>query len=392
MPLLRPILLVVVCCFFASPALANNPDNAPSLVPGYSMGAVRSLFDDVEKTGLGHNSISAIDDPEFLSVSDASLSMDDNEIVFIVTYPEGVTRIYPQRVLVWHEVVNDTLPDPNASAMDIYGQQSQQLQQSADTSGRRYTLSYSPLSGAVVAFRSVAGSFPSSFSTTGELINANHILFDRISYTNWSQLLGIAFDGPLTGRRLERIPVVWAKWKGVKTRYMGKAEVLSRSTGMRRPYGRDPYGSYLDPESYYHNTTMINSLAFYDKRLHPKTQILGLEYESMFGALQKNSVKQQKVINFTMGITPMVALYDEELDAVRVFDRRPAGKRHAEPLTFSLFEGNFIDKDSNSIWTAEGLSTYGKYREVQLEPIYSIDCMWMTWAAFHKGCPIYPER
>ena len=386
--LLRPLALCLFFITLDSPLYASdaNPDAKPSLVPGYSMGTVRALFDQMEKTGLGHNSIPAIDTPQFLSVSDASLSMDDNEIVFIVTFPDGTIRIYPQRIMVWHEVVNDTLPDPHASAL-----KSPTEATTSDASGRRYTITYSPLSGAVVAFRSLAGSFPSSFSTTGELLNANSILFDRISYTNWSQLLGIAFDGPLTGRRLERIPVLWATWKGVKTRYMGKAEVLSRATAMKRPYGRDPYGAYHDPTSYYNNTTISNTLAFFDKRLHPKTQILGIEFESMFAALQKNRVKKEHVVNFTMGITPMVALYDEELDAVRVFDRRPDGKRHAEPLTFALFEGNFIDKESNSIWTAEGTGTYGKYREKQLEPIYTIDCMWMTWAAFHRGSPIYPE-
>lgn len=387
MPFIRFMAIFLALWSFSCPAFgAANPDEKSSPVPGFTMGAVRSLFDQVEKTGLGHNSIPSIDNPQFLSVSDASLSMEDEDIVFIVTFPDGTIRIYPQRVMVWHEVVNDTLPDPNESALTPHTPET-----TSDSSGRRYTITYSPLSGAVVAFRSLAGSFPSSFGTTGELLNANSVLYDRISYTSWSQLLGVAFDGPLTGRRLERVPVVWAKWKGVKKRYMGKAQVLSRATSIRRPYGRDPYGAYHDPNSYYNNTTISNTLAFFDKRLHPKTQVLGIEFESMFAALQKNKVKQQKSVNFVMGITPMVALYDEEIDAVRVFDRRPGGKRHVEPLTFELFEGNFIDKESGSMWTAEGLGTYGKYREVQLEPIYTIDCMWMTWAAFHRGCPIYPE-
>lgn len=385
-------LLTLIGCVtsFLSLAAAST-DDKPSSVPGYSMGAIRSFIEQVEKTGLAHNSIPSIDKPQFLSVSDASLSMDDDEIVFIITYPDGTIRIYPQRILVWHEVVNDTLPDPNASAMNYQGQSATlNTSETSDSSGRRFTITYSPLSGAVVAFRSLAGTFPSSFGTTGELINANSILYDKISYTSWSQLLGVAFDGPLAGRRLERIPVLWARWKGVKTRYMGKGEVLSRSTSIRRPYGQDPYGSYIDPASYYHNTTIANSLSFLDKRLHPKTHVLGIELDSLYGVLQRNVVKNEKVVNFTMGITPLVALYDEELDAVRIFDRRTGGKRYEEPLTFAVFEGKFIDKESNTVWTAEGLGTYGKHREVQLDPVYAIDCMWMSWAAFHRDSAIYP--
>ena len=46
-----------------------------------------------------------------MSISDANLSMDNNEYVFVINYKDNLVRIYPQRIMVWHEVVNDVLPD-----------------------------------------------------------------------------------------------------------------------------------------------------------------------------------------------------------------------------------------------------------------------------------------
>ena len=378
------ILLLMGLCLLSGPALAAtaSPEDGPSLVPGYTLGSIRALHDRIEHTGLAFDSIQSVDRPQFLSVSDASLSMENEEIVFIVEFPEGITRIYPQRIMVWHEVVNDVLPAPTAQNAHRYAGNAE--------SDRRYTIAYSPLSGSVSAFRSVAGRFPSSFGVTGDLINANSILYDRVSHSLWSQMLGVCFEGPLMGRRMERIQVLWASWRGVKERYMGKAEVLSRSTGIRRPYGRDPYGSYLEPDSYYGNTRVINSISFMDKRLHPKTRILGIESGSLYGALLVDKVKEQQVLNFSVGITPMVALFDRELDAVRVFDRRLDAGPDTHPLDFMIFEGRFTDADSRSIWNPDGTCTYGKYRDKRLIPVYTLDAMWMSWAAFHRGVPIFP--
>ena len=363
-------------------AAQSDPGDGPSLVPGYTLNSIRALRDRIERTGLAFNSIQSIDKPQFVSVSDASLSMDDDEIVFIVEYPEGITRIYPQRIMVWHEVLNDTLPAPTPQNASRYA--------GSDPAARQYTIAYSPLSGSVSAFRSVAGKFPSTFGVTGDLINANSVLYDRISHSLWCHMLGICFDGPLEGRRMERIQVLWATWKGTKIRYMGKAEVLSRSTGIRRPYGRDPYGSYLEPDSYYGNTSIVNRVSFVDKRLHPKTRILGLECDALYAALQVDKVKEQQVVNFSVGITPLVALYDAEINAVRVFDRRMDADLNAQPIDFIIFEGRFTDAASRSIWNPDGLCTYGKYRDKRLTPVFTLDAMWMSWAAFHRSSPIFP--
>jgi len=103
-----------------------------------------------------------------------------------------------------------------------------------------------------------------------------------------------------------------------------------------------------------------------------------------------NEVKAQRVINFSLGMIPMTALYDHELDAVRVFDRRLPGR--AEPLTFIIFDGALIDEQTRTEWFPNGRSLHGPLRDRDLTPVLTIDSMWFAWAAFHRGSLIIPGR
>lgn len=396
LPLLFVLLLFPPVCIGAPAGLSTDMEedsepDMPSDMPGYSSKDLRKLADMVQRTGVGSDRIPSLYRPNFLSISDANLSMDDDEVVFVVHYPNNLVRIYPQRILVWHEAVNDVLPDKdgNMPPRPVPGL--------PEAAGENYTITYSPLTGAVVAFRSMAGKYPSSFGIAGTLLNGNSILYDRISRSLWSQLMAVSIEGPFRGKRLERIPVLAARWKGVKNRYggldsqfTGKAEVLSRSTGHRRSYGKDPYGSYQVPGSYYDDNRLPFPVSFLDPRLPPKKRILGIEAESSFGAVQKDVVRKNRVLNFTLGIIPMVAILDHELDAVRVFDRRLPGR--TEALSFIIFEDALIDEQTRSEWLPTGTSTYGPLRGKALSPVLAVDSMWFAWASFYRGTQIFPNK
>ncbi len=386
---LLAVLLAARILFPSAPVCAatpedgdRTPDNLPSEAPGYAIQDLRRLADAIVRTGVRADGITALYRPQFLSVSDASLSMDDDEVVFVVEYP-GRTRIYPQRILVWHEVINDVLPDAsgNMPPRPVPGV--------AESAGENYSITYSPLTGTVVGFRSLAGKFPSTFGVTGNLLNANTVLYDRISQSLWCQLLAVSIEGPMRGKRLERIPVLWATWKGVKTRYLGKAEVLSRSTGYSRSYGKDPYGSYQTRGNYYDDARLLFAVSRLDPRLPPKKRILGLEIEDAYGAVQVDAVHDARVLNFSLGVAPLAAVYDAELEAVRIFDRRLDGD-DKRPLTFAIFEDKLIDEQTKSEWTPLGICTYGRLRDKKLTPVYSMNSMWFAWAAFHKGTEVIP--
>ena len=342
LPRFYALLLFLFFCLPPLPALAapaastsasEEGAGMPTELPGYSMNDLRKLADLVQRTGVGSDKIPSLDRPQYLSISDASLSMDDNEAVFVVHHPGDLVRIYPQRIMVWHEIINDTLPLTEAKVAAYPSQAAM------EKTGEGYTLSYSPLTGSVVGFRSMASRYPTSFGVSGTLLNGNSVFYDRISRSLWSQLLAVCIEGPFRGKRLQRFPVLWARWGGVKefygglnSNFTGKAEVLSRSTGHRRSYGKDPYGNYQIDGTYYHNNKIPFPVSFLDPRLPPKTRILGLELDTAYGAVQKDAVKQVRVLNFTLGVTPLVAIHDQELDAIRIFDRRLPGREDA--LTF----------------------------------------------------------
>lgn len=369
-----------------SAAYSQDELDLPTEMPGYSAQNLRELADSVQRTGVGRDLIPALDRPAYLSMADADLSMDNNEPVFVIHYPNSLVRIYPQRILVWHEVVNDWVTEEETDASGV-----------SERAGAGYTLSYSPLTGAVVAFKSMAGKYTTSFGTSGMLLNGNTVLYDRISRSLWVQLMAVSIEGPFRGKRLSRIPVIWTTWRGAKARYnglnpqfSGKAEVLSRATGFHRTYGKDPYGNYQTPESYYDNNKIPFPVNFLDTRLPPKTRILGLEVDTAFGAVLIDVAKEKGVINFSLGMIPMVALYDQELGAVRVFERRLPGREG--DLSFAVFENKLVDEQTRTEWRPSGVALHGPLRDKALTEVLSTHSMWFAWASFYQGSQIIPGQ
>ena len=65
-------------------------------------------FDEIMTGGPPKDGIPSIDDPQFESVADADAWLDDVEAVQVVDL-NGDARAYPVQVMVWHELVNDTV-------------------------------------------------------------------------------------------------------------------------------------------------------------------------------------------------------------------------------------------------------------------------------------------
>ena len=65
-------------------------------------------FNEIMTGGPPKDGIPAIDDPEFQTVSEADAWLDPREPVQVVDL-NGDARAYPVQVMVWHEIVNDTV-------------------------------------------------------------------------------------------------------------------------------------------------------------------------------------------------------------------------------------------------------------------------------------------
>ena len=71
---------------------------------------VKYIVDPEEIVGGGppKDGIPSIDNPRFVSMEEADEWIEDNELVLGFIY-EGVKRVYPLQIMVWHEIVNETI-------------------------------------------------------------------------------------------------------------------------------------------------------------------------------------------------------------------------------------------------------------------------------------------
>ena len=58
--------------------------------------------------GPPKDGIPSIDNPNFVPLAEADQWIQDSELVLGITY-NGVKRVYPLQIMVWHEIVNDII-------------------------------------------------------------------------------------------------------------------------------------------------------------------------------------------------------------------------------------------------------------------------------------------
>lgn len=327
-----------------------------------SLPELRGMTEQLLKTGLVHGDIPSLNSPTFVVVGEASMALEANDPVFVVPLPDGV-RIYPQKILVWHEVVNEVVQ------------------------GQPFCITYCPLSGCLAVYSSRADNQNLFLDAEGRLYNSNAVLIDRNTGSLWSQLLGMSFDGPLIGTGLRIQPCYWTTWSHAREFYPN-AKVLQTPRGGWRNYNRDPYGSYLTPGSYYDDERILYPITHLDSRLPAKRQILGLEIDTNFMAVDIDYVRKAKVVNFYSGLKPLVALYDKRLDVARVFVRNVWEGR--TPALFTLQDGKLLDVQTRSEWNVDGRCVQGNLEGASMEQKFGIYAFWFAWASFNPETELVP--
>lgn len=322
---------------------------------------LREFAENIASGGPPRDGIPPVDEPRYEAAAEADAWLQQDDIVFGLDY-NGEIKAYPQLVLVWHEIVNDTI------------------------GGEQVSVTYCPLTGSAVGFRGQASGVSEilDFGTSGNLVNSNLLMYDRPTDSFWPQILGIAIEGPSRGRVLEEFPVVWTSWGRWKAQYP-QTEVLSRDTGFFRSYGSDPYGSYRSDGGYYRSGEPFFPVMTRDDRFPSKEVVMGVKLGNGRLAVHKASVREERVANISLADAPLVALYDDALDTVRVYRSDPGGQR----LTFEWAEGTIRDGESGSTWTATGRADAGIMEGTQLEYVNSWDVMWFSWYAFHPETEVH---
>jgi hypothetical protein len=302
--------------------------------------------------GPPKDGIPPIDSPNYVTVSEAEGFLLDNSVVFVDESLEPA-KIYPQKILVWHEIVNEERGDKTVS------------------------ITYCPLTGSVVGVLGTVAGSETSFGTSGKLLNSNLVMYDRATSSYWPQVFGVAITGLRKGLILDEFPVLWTRWEMAKVQFPD-ALVLSLETGFLRTYGSDPYGSYQEEGNYYDSGEPFFPLTDRDETLPAKEVVIGLRRGSTALAILKETLAKEGVANIMFDGEPIVALYDSSLDVVRIFSRMIGSRL----VNFEIRDGEFFDVETGSAWSALGTSVRGELSGSRLERVSSFDVMWFAWAAF----------
>ena len=344
--------------------LSALPAALPEPVPARptTMGQLASINNKLTKTPVGYGAIEALYRPRYCRVLDANLTLEDDDIVFVADLPDG-PRIYPQRIMVWHQVVNELI------------------------NGESVAITYSPTSGTLAVYDTHFGNFNLMLDVEGSLFDGNSVFIDRNTGSLWLQELGMAFDGSLMGRGLPMRPCYWTTWKAAKRVYP-HAPVLAAPPG-RRPYGRDPYGEYRNPNSYYYNEDLAYPVQRQDRRFHPKTPMYCLEINEVgLMAVEINYVRRNGAVNFFIGPRALLAVHDPVLDVIRIFDRQIWSK----PFLFRKEpDGRLIDLTTKTVWDAStGVGLSGPLQGASMPQLYGIYSMWFAWASLNPETNFIP--
>lgn len=327
-------------------------------------------YTEILSGGPPKDGIPAIDEPKFVSVNEADSWLEPVEPVILIQVGDEA-RAYPLQILIWHEIVNDTV------------------------AGLPLTVTFCPLCNTAIAFERTLDGRIMDFGTTGRLRYSNLIMYDRQTETWWQQANGEAIAGELTGEQLKFYPAAIIAWAEFKSAYPD-GTVLSQETGFVRPYSRNPYAGYDDVN----NPPFLYRGPETPAVLPPVARVLTVDLNGEAAAYPYDVLREVQVINDSVGGQPVAVFWApgtaSALDAGSVAGGRDVGSANAysrlvdgKELHFTVGDGQIVDQETNSEWNLLGQAVSGEMAGLQLEPVVAINHFWFSWAAFKPETRIY---
>ena len=188
---------------------------------------------------------------------------------------------------------------------------------------------------------------------SGFLWEYSMVLIDAETRSLWTQVAGRALRGPLEGKRLTRLPTTvttWSNWKALHP----TTDVINL------PRERD-----LFRRDYQHQRERF---------------VIGFEHQGAAAHSRFDKLARLRVVNFEVAELPLVATYDDDATAARVFDRVIRDR----VLSFAPAAlGTMFDRETNSTWnTSTGLCTAGPLLGSRLTQQPAIVAYTQVWTAF----------
>lgn len=361
----------------ASPGAGALPEGPSALDDRFDTSFPEPLVDpdDILSGGPPPDGIPPIDDPKFVTVTEADEWLNDPEPVLVVDI-DGDVRAYPIQILMWHEIVNDTV------------------------GGVPLSVTYCPLCNSAVTFERTVRGVETTFGTSGSLYFANLVMYDRATESLWNQIDGRAVVGVLTGEVLTQVPstmVAWSDFKAARP----DAQVLDRNrTGASRNYGTNPYTGLDDPDG-----QPFLFRGDVDVRAKAMQRIVAIEREGEAAAWSEDVISDESGAAVTEGEIAdlQLVIFWKQGQASALDSSDLAGGREVgtvgvfrpivdgQTLTFRTDGLMFIDDQSSSKWNVLGEAVEGPFEGSRLEPVTFVRTFWFSWAAFRPDTELVDE-
>ena len=328
-------------------------------------------YDEI-RGGPPRDGIPPIDDPKFVTAQEADDWLGDQEPVMALEI-DGDVRAYPLQILTWHEIVND------------------------EVGGVPVSVTFCPLCNAAIVFDRRLDSVVYDFGTSGNLRNSDLIMWDRQTQSWWQQFSGEAIVGSLTGKKLTFLPSSIVSFAIFKEAYPD-VKVLSRDTGFRRSYGRNPYAGYDRANN---PPFLFDGVA--DGRLLPKERVAAVTVGEVDLAFPFSILEEERVVNYEANGQDLVVFFvpgtASALDQSSIQDSRDVGSTgvfdpvlDGEKLTFRPDGDAIVDNETGSVWNILGEAIEGPLAGKRLTPLVHADHFWFAWAAFKPDTLIYQGK
>ena len=130
--------------------------------------------------GPGKDGIPALTKPAFVSIAESN---ENDSFRGILVTMGGEQRFYPYSILVWHEIVNDSIGD------------------------QHFSVTFCPLCGTGIVYNREFDDTVLEFKVSGLLYESNLLMYDTATESLWSQSLGKAVVGDRLGDTLRSTSV-----------------------------------------------------------------------------------------------------------------------------------------------------------------------------------------
>lgn len=212
--------------------------------------------------GPDKDGIPALNKPLFNSIENTKL-LDDTLGVLVKL--DNIVKFYPYNILVWHELVNDSIGE------------------------QHFVVSFCPLCGSAIVFNRKFNGKIHKFGVSGFLYESNMLMYDDFTESFWSQSKGEAVVGSYLRKKLELMNMSVINFGSLKRKYPN-ALVLSRNTGYIRDYDFYPYGDYEN------NAQIIFPTSKSNKKYHPKEMMYVFRYKNRSFAFLLDKFKSEKFV------------------------------------------------------------------------------------------------